>query len=105
MYGHEGDAAMTKTRRQLSVGSDLANVLAVYFPQINLSREDAVFKYQLTSDLVEFFSSPPSQTILSQVPAVFSWFEVLCFNFRAAIYIYQTGFICYASINLCVIIV
>lgn len=68
MYGHQGDADSARTKtRPFSALDDLANVLAVYFPQINFSSEDAVFKYQLTSDLIEFFSTPPGQTILSQV--------------------------------------
>nr|XP_027071030.1 probable DNA helicase MCM8 isoform X3 [Coffea arabica] len=66
MYGHQENTRNSKNQRW-TVTDDLANILALYFPQIDISLEASKFKLQLASELVRFFSAPIGQTIVSQV--------------------------------------
>uniref|UniRef100_A0A5B7BZM9 Probable DNA helicase MCM8 n=1 Tax=Davidia involucrata TaxID=16924 RepID=A0A5B7BZM9_DAVIN len=65
MYGTHGEIVNTKNY-SMDTG-DIANILATYFPDIDLSAEDTKFKFNLTSELVRFFSTPPGQHLVSQV--------------------------------------
>ncbi|KAL3531896.1 hypothetical protein ACH5RR_005417 [Cinchona calisaya] len=88
MYGQqENTSPRISKKEQWAVNSDLANILAIYFPQIDFSLEDSKFKLQLTSELVQFFSTAPGETIVSQVkicgdscllPLDFEEFEKIC---------------------------
>ena len=71
MYGHQENTRNSKNQRW-TVTDDLANILALYFPQIDISLEASKFKLQLASELVRFFSAPIGQTIVSQVYLILS---------------------------------
>ncbi|GER28680.1 DNA replication licensing factor MCM8 [Striga asiatica] len=66
MYGNSDEIRSGKTRLRSATG-DLPRILAIYFPQI--SPDDAEFRFQLTSDLFQFFSSPLAQKFVDQVKA------------------------------------
>ncbi|CAK9164786.1 unnamed protein product [Ilex paraguariensis] len=65
MYGRHAEIMNTKHRSMDT--SDIANILAIYFPQIDFSVDESKWKFSLTSDLVRFFSTPLGQQIASQV--------------------------------------
>lgn len=70
MYGHQENSRSSK-KQQWTVTNDLANILALYFPQIDFSLEDSKLKLQLTSELVQFFSDPIGESIISQVLSLY----------------------------------
>ncbi|KAA8516516.1 hypothetical protein F0562_016978 [Nyssa sinensis] len=65
MYGNHGESARTKYCSTET--SDISNILATYFPDIDLSAGETKCKLTLTSELVRFFSTPPGQHLVSQV--------------------------------------
>ncbi|KAM7526251.1 hypothetical protein LguiA_016153 [Lonicera macranthoides] len=68
MYGSERDR-MKSNYRSTAI-SDIGNILAIYFPQIDFSLDESKSKFQLILDLVRFFSSPSGKQFVSQVKVV-----------------------------------
>ncbi|PKI62195.1 hypothetical protein CRG98_017568, partial [Punica granatum] len=46
-------------------GNDIGRILAVYFPEAEISAKDE--RFLLTNELVRFFSTPPGEGLTSQV--------------------------------------
>ncbi|KAG8376518.1 hypothetical protein BUALT_Bualt09G0071700 [Buddleja alternifolia] len=65
MYVQSEKNMSSKTKFRSAETSDLWRILTLYFPQI--SDEDAEHRFQLTSDLFHFFSSPQAQQFVDQV--------------------------------------
>ncbi|KAK9289862.1 hypothetical protein L1049_008023 [Liquidambar formosana] len=63
MYGTHGERVNAKNRCVDT--SDIAKILAVYFPETDFSATDENFK--LTCQLIRFFSTPPGRRLASQV--------------------------------------
>ncbi|KAM7531773.1 hypothetical protein LguiB_035183 [Lonicera macranthoides] len=68
MYGSKRDR-MKSNYRSTAI-SDIGNILAIYFPQIDFSLDESKSKFQLILDLVRFFSSPSGKQFVSQVKVV-----------------------------------
>lgn len=57
--------------------SGVGKVLSIYFPEVDLSFDDS--RFQLTSQLARFFSTPPGQKLASQVFLPLNGVSVLYF--------------------------
>lgn len=56
---------MNDTNYSMIDTSGVRKVLPIYFPEVDLSFDDS--RFQLTSELARFFSTPPGQNLASQV--------------------------------------
>nr|GMD67635.1 probable DNA helicase MCM8 isoform X1 [Ipomoea batatas] len=61
-----GEMTSTKNDRRVSDSSSLSKILGVYFPKIDLTLDDSKFKFELASDLADFFSNA-GEYFVSQV--------------------------------------
>jgi len=70
MYGTLGDSLMSfhlNSKHRSNHTSDVASILATYFPDVDLSADESKSKLKVTSDLVSLFSTQAGQHLLSQV--------------------------------------
>ena len=67
MYGSQRESIGAQYR---FTDTDIAKVLASYFPEIQLLANDS--RLHLTSQLIHFFSSPSAQQFISQVSLLLS---------------------------------
>ncbi|XP_059646933.1 probable DNA helicase MCM8 [Cornus florida] len=83
MYGTQSESMNTKSMDK----SDITDIMATYFPEIDLFSDESKWKLKLTSDLVAFFSTEAGQCIASQVkdddglfilPLDFQQFRKMC---------------------------
>ncbi|XP_051130442.1 probable DNA helicase MCM8 isoform X2 [Andrographis paniculata] len=65
MHGHSEETSIGASKFRSTAASDLWSILTLYFPQMNA--DDSEFRFQLTSELIHFFSSPQAQQFLDQV--------------------------------------
>ncbi|XP_052174144.1 probable DNA helicase MCM8 [Diospyros lotus] len=90
MYGTPGDSLMSShlnSKHRSNHTSDVASILATYFPDVDLSADESKSKLKVTSDLVSLLSTQAGQRLLSQVkdndgicflPLDFQHFQKIC---------------------------
>ncbi|XP_031397201.1 probable DNA helicase MCM8, partial [Punica granatum] len=64
-YGARGESSSWKMMNRSIDGNDIGRILAVYFPEAEISAKDE--RFLLTNELVRFFSTPPGEGLTSQV--------------------------------------